>query len=89
MTAALGWEAFEYFSFVTHSRELPTAYGDTLGDLVMGWFGSIAAGLLIHFFWRSHMTMPGPGSNPTAMPVPSSWPGERRGQLGWGPKDLS
>jgi hypothetical protein len=61
MTAALGWELFEYFSFLTHSSELPTAYGDTIGDLVMGWFGSIAAGLLIHFFWRSHMPMPRPG----------------------------
>lgn len=55
MTAALGWELFEYASFVTHSTELPTAYGDTIGDLVMGWFGTIAAALLVHIVWRSHL----------------------------------
>lgn len=55
MTAALGWEVFEYVTFVTHSTEAPTAYADTVGDLVMGWFGTIAAALLVHLAWRSHM----------------------------------
>jgi hypothetical protein len=55
MTAALAWEVFEYSSFVTHSTELPTAYADTIGDLVMGWIGTLAAGLLVHLAWRSHM----------------------------------
>lgn len=55
MTAALGWEVFEYVAFVTHSTEAPTAYADTIGDLVMGWFGTIAAALLVHLAWRSHM----------------------------------
>ena len=31
------------------------AYADTVGDLVMGWFGTIAAALLVHLAWRSHM----------------------------------
>jgi len=62
MTAALGWEVFEYASFVTHSGELPTAYADTLGDLVMGWFGTVAAALFVHCIWRSHMPMHRPVS---------------------------
>jgi hypothetical protein len=55
MTAALAWEVFEYLSFVTHSSELPTAYADTVGDLVMGWCGAIAAALLVHLAWRPHL----------------------------------
>lgn len=55
MTAALGWEVFEYVTFVRYSTEEPTAYGDTIGDLVMGWFGTIAAALLVHLVWRSHL----------------------------------
>lgn len=55
MTAALGWEVFEYVSFVRFSSEAPTAYSDTIGDLVMGWFGTIAAALLVHVAWRSHL----------------------------------
>ena len=53
MTAALGWELWEYSSFVTHSSEAPTAYGDTMGDL-SGWLGAVAAALLVHFAWRPH-----------------------------------
>jgi hypothetical protein len=55
MTAALGWEVFEYVTFLRYSTEVPTAYGDTIGDLVMGWFGTIAAALLVHLVWRSHL----------------------------------
>lgn len=55
MTAALGWEVFEFFTFVRGSTEAPTAYADTLGDLVMGWLGTIAAALLVHLAWRSHL----------------------------------
>jgi hypothetical protein len=62
MTAALGWELWEYVSFDRHSSEAPMAYGDTIGDLVMGWVGTIAAALLVHFAWRSHMPMHRPAT---------------------------
>lgn len=55
MTVALGWELFEYVSFVTGSPELPTAYADTIGDLMLGWLGTITAALLVHYAWRHHM----------------------------------
>ncbi len=55
MTAALLWEVFEYFSFVTRSSEMPTAYADTVGDLVLGWLGALTAALLVHFVWRHHL----------------------------------
>jgi hypothetical protein len=63
LTAAVGWEVFEYLSFVAHSGELPTAYGDTVGDLVMGWLGTVAAALLVHFSWRSHLPVPRSGAS--------------------------
>ena len=62
MTAALTWEIFEYLSFVTRSTELPTAYADTIGDLTLGWLGTIAAWLLVHHAWRHHLSPPGTGS---------------------------
>lgn len=71
MTAALAWELFEYFSFLTRSSELPTAYADTLGDLVMGWFGTLLAALLVHAFWRSHMQV----LHPSAERVPGRYDG--------------
>jgi hypothetical protein len=58
MTAAMVWESFEYVSFLTRSTELPTAYADTIGDLVLGWFGALAAAMLVHFAWRDHMPPP-------------------------------
>lgn len=62
MTAALTWELFEYFSFVTRSAELPTAYADTVSDLALGWLGAIAAWLLVHHAWRHHLPPPVTGS---------------------------
>ncbi|KRF34751.1 hypothetical protein ASG94_11310 [Nocardioides sp. Soil805] len=56
MTAALAWELFEYVAFVTRSPEMPTAYGDTLGDLLMGWCGTVLAAALVHHAWRHHLT---------------------------------
>ncbi|MDO9497682.1 MAG: hypothetical protein Q7J48_18415 [Nocardioides sp.] len=53
LTASLAWELFEYFSFVTRSSELTWAYADTLGDLTLGWLGSVLAALLIHATWRT------------------------------------
>ena len=55
MTAALAWELFELVSFVTRSPELPTAYADTLGDLLAGWVGTVLAALLVHHAWRHHL----------------------------------
>lgn len=49
MTLALGWEIYEYLAFVTRSPELPTGYADTIGDLGLGWLGSLLAGLLVVF----------------------------------------
>lgn len=46
-TLALAWEVFEYFSFVRRSRELPTAYADTVVDLSLGWLGSLSAGVVV------------------------------------------
>ena len=40
LTASLGWELFEYATFLTRSTEWPSAYSDTVGDLVLGWLGS-------------------------------------------------
>ena len=46
-TAAVIWEVGEYVAFVRHSAELQTAYTDTLGDLALGTFGALLAGLLM------------------------------------------
>jgi hypothetical protein len=55
MTAGLAWEVFELVSFVTRSREAPTAYADTVGDLVMDWLGACLAAWLVHARWRHHL----------------------------------
>lgn len=47
MTLALAWEVWEYAAFVTRSGEVVTAYGDTIGDLSLGWVGAVAAALLV------------------------------------------
>lgn len=52
MTASLGWELFEYFSFMTTSPERKMAYTDTLLDLGLGWLGAVAAAFIIHRVWR-------------------------------------
>lgn len=52
ITAALAWELFEYVSFVTRSDELPTAYADTLIDLMMGWLGAVTAAVVVHVVRR-------------------------------------
>lgn len=69
MTAALVWEVFEYIAFVTRSAELPSAYADTIADLVLGWIGAVLAAVLVHTSWRHHLPAPG----------------EDRSQLGAGP----
>jgi hypothetical protein len=37
---AILWEFLEYYTFIRHSKELRTAYTDTLGDLALGLAGS-------------------------------------------------
>jgi hypothetical protein len=46
-TASLVWELWEYLSFVTHSGEFASAYGDTLGDLSHGWLGAVLAAFFV------------------------------------------
>jgi hypothetical protein len=45
VTAVL-WEFAEYFAFIRNSPELDTAYTDTLGDLALGFTGSVVAALI-------------------------------------------
>lgn len=52
VTASLAWELFEYATFLTRSTEWTSAYSDTVGDLVLGWVGSVVAALLIAHWWR-------------------------------------
>ena len=47
MTLAVAWEVWEYYAFVTRSAEVGTAYADTVGDLALGWLGTVAAGVLL------------------------------------------
>jgi hypothetical protein len=44
---AIGWELGEYVAFIRGGTELATAYTDTLGDLVLGTLGAVAAGSLV------------------------------------------
>jgi len=52
LTASLGWELFEYATFLTRSTEWTSAYSDTIGDLVLGWLGSVLAALVVAAAWR-------------------------------------
>ena len=47
MTLSLVWEVWEYLAFVTRSAEASTAYADTVGDLTLGWLGSVTAAVLV------------------------------------------
>jgi hypothetical protein len=49
---AIAWEIAEYVTFITNSQEMATAYRDTLGDLVLGTFGSAVGALLVLFARR-------------------------------------
>jgi hypothetical protein len=44
---AIGWELGEWWTFIRHGTELDTAYEDTLGDLALGTFGALCAGLVL------------------------------------------
>lgn len=62
VSVALGWELWEYFAFVTRSRESVSAYADTLTDVALGWVGALAAAGLVAVL-RGHR--PGAARNPT------------------------
>lgn len=47
VTASLAWELFEYGSFLTRSTEWTSAYSDTIGDLTLGWLGSLLAAVVV------------------------------------------
>ena len=51
MTVSLAWEVFEFVSFLTRSPEWPTAYQDTMGDLILAWMGALSAGLFVSGVW--------------------------------------
>jgi hypothetical protein len=65
LTASLGWELFEYGTFLTRSTEWASAYSDTIGDLSLGFLGSVFAGLVVFTTWHR-------GGNPKA---PTRGPG--------------
>ncbi|MFE6509638.1 hypothetical protein ACFVDI_15800 [Nocardioides sp. NPDC057767] len=70
LTISLGWEVFEYFSFVTRSSELQWAYRDTIGDLTLGWLGSVAAAAAIAAYWH-HTRSPSGASSAAITDAPS------------------
>lgn len=53
LTCSLGWELFEYGSFLTRSTEWTSAYSDTIGDLTLGWLGAAIAGVVLAASSRS------------------------------------
>lgn len=59
LTASLGWELFEYATFLTRSTEWTTAYSDTIGDLVLGWLGAVLAAIVVAEAWRHRGAGPG------------------------------
>ena len=52
LSASLAWELFEYATFLTRSTEWTSAYSDTIGDLTLGWLGSVLAALAVAIVWR-------------------------------------
>ncbi len=52
-TAAIAWEIGEYFAFISKSVERRFAYADTLGDLGLGTFGAVLAGVVVHRLWQN------------------------------------
>jgi len=62
MTASLAWELFEFATFLTRSTEWTSAYEDTIGDLVLGWVGSVVAALVIGRLWQDQRSARRPSS---------------------------
>ena len=44
---AIAWELGEWLTFIRQGTEIETAYEDTLGDLALGTFGGVVAGLIV------------------------------------------
>lgn len=53
VSAAVAWEFAEYFAFLSKSTERRSAYTDTLGDLALGSFGALLAGVMIYALWQA------------------------------------
>lgn len=53
LTVSLGWELFEYLSFMTTSPERRMAYTDTLADLSLGFLGAVVAAVAVHRLRRT------------------------------------
>lgn len=47
VTFSLIWELWEYYSFVTESREFAGAYADTIGDFSLGWVGAVVGTIAV------------------------------------------
>lgn len=68
MTASLAWELWEYYAFVTRSKEATTAYADMVGDMVLGWCGAVTAAVVVGLVEREHARAAAPPALP-ALPV--------------------
>lgn len=84
LTASMAWEIWEYVSFVTHSDELGTAYGDTLGDLSHGWLGAVVAAFVVDRI-RRHVHDRSPGESGHAGRDQGPMPGGYAGPVGTWP----
>jgi hypothetical protein len=58
-TAALGWELFEYYAFLSGSSEHQRAYADTLSDLTLGSLGAVVAAIIVYEY-RQRRNVPLP-----------------------------
>jgi hypothetical protein len=68
---AILWEFLEYVTFIRHSKELDTAYTDTLGDLALGLAGSVvAAALTVTVLWPRERVPRVTGAVPAPPPSP-------------------
>ena len=46
-SASLAWELVEYGALLTRSTERAGAYSDMVGDLTLGWIGSVVAAVVV------------------------------------------
>jgi hypothetical protein len=62
LTASLAWELFEYGAFLVRTTEWASVYSDTVGDLLLGWLGSLAAVAVLAVARRRDIGDPRPRS---------------------------
>ena len=72
LTASLVWELWEYVSFMTHSGEFASAYGDTLGDLSHGLLGAVLAAFFVDHLRGTRRRRRAPQSGAVPAPGPSA-----------------